>query len=402
MKITAPLSLSYQKFLPMAEQALQLLKSQRHEYGFLDLPQQVYNEDWLRQVQNLKKDLLSFEQMLIVGIGGSGLGAKWLIDIKQADQRAKVLDNPEPILLSQTLKWIKDISKLVVVVISKSGATIETLSLTQICLPLLQAQGFNCSHQVLVVTEDQDQPLSNWAKLNNIRRFEVPLNVGGRYSILSNVGLLPALFLGYDEKQLLAGAQRALESDSLIIDLIAQSLASFALDHQVSAFWTYHESLKYFGDWFQQLWGESLGKPGSKSSIPLRLHSAQDQHSMLQLLMEGEFKIWTIFFIVERDNEEINYTLVNKDFPNLKWLEDVSLSQLLGAEQKATAQALKRQSKLVTEVSLPSLMPEDLGFLIMASELWVAGLGFALNINPFDQPGVELGKKLVKDLIKSS
>lgn len=402
MKIKSSFSKDSAEFQTQAVQALDSLKSQSDQYGFLRLPQALVNIDQMDLFQQLKTDLASFDQALIIGIGGSGLGAKWLIDIKQAHQQACVLDNPDPILIKKTLRWIKNFKKLVVMIISKSGRTIETLTLAQYCLPLFEQQGLDLTNQVLVITEEGDQPLNNWAQSKGIKRFQVPLDVGGRYSILSVVGLAPAIFLGYEVNAILKGAQRALIDDLATIELIAQSLASFNLNHQITVFWTYGESLKYYGDWLQQLWGESLGKPGSKSSVPLKLHSAQDQHSMLQLLMEGEFKIWTLFVTIEQIEDKKNFQLKMKDFPSLAWLEGVNVQELLQTEQQATAQALINQSKLVTQMILPDLSEDSLGYLIMLSEIWVAALGLALKINPFDQPGVELGKKLVKDLIRST
>ncbi len=373
--------------------------------GFL----QINKRDHLWSESQLQGSRLrsNYDQMVLVGIGGSSLGPQFLSDVFGASEKFFVLDNPDPIYWNRFTSWVKDWSKLSFVIVSKSGKTLETLSLAEVLLEEFKKRNLAIKDRLVVVTEHQTQPLYSWASQIGCPILEVPLDVGGRFSVLTPVGLLPAAFMGVDLDSLRRGVSEALTQKDLISKLVAQSLISFKNEKWITAFWCYSSVLRFYGLWMQQLWAESLAKalrddktPADRASTPLPLVGALDQHSILQQLMEGANDKWT-FFMRVKNYESSGPVVPSSAFPEMSWMTGHKLGYILNAEQQASYEALNKSGKWVSQISIDSLDAQGVGNLLMLSQLWVATLGYALQINPFDQPGVELGKRLIREMLSS-
>lgn len=383
--------------LSKAAQAIELLYADS-SVGFLKAVDSPFWDHCLSVAGQWGQNL---DQFVLIGIGGSSLGPQWLSSLCTSPEKLFVLDNPDPLLYQRFEKWVTDWSSLGVIIASKSGGTLETLCLSNLVLSNLQEKGRLFKNQVAVITETQNQDLYNWAKQEDCVILEIPLSVGGRYSVLSPVGILPAALLGLDIQKIKAGAAWALGQKKLLQDLVALSLQSFEQNLKVTYFWGYSSYLRFYGLWMQQLWAESLGKPTSTASVPVGLVGANDQHSVLQQLMQGESAFWGVFIKVKSLALSGKGQINTSFFKSQEWTQGLTLGQILNAEADATFQALSQSGRLVTQLEVTDLTEESIGALLMLSQLWVASLGVAIEINPFDQPGVELGKRLVRQQLSS-
>lgn len=381
----------------------------RKEIGFKDLPtrqQLSQSSEALASVWRKK-----FSDLVIVGIGGSSLGPRVLQEIFDDPKGTHHLwfcDNVDAIEFRKTFSRIKSLKSTGWVFISKSGSTIETLVAAEFINQEYQNQSLNLKEHAAIVSEMKSNPLTDWAKSHSLPQLEIPVDVGGRFSVLTPVGLFPAAFLGISNREMLSGAAIALQSKNEIAEVMAQALQSFKRDEWISFFWFYSSQLKSFGGWLGQLWAESLakridreGKPAARVSTPISAVGAIDQHSLLQQVMEGAKDKFVIFVRItkaERGEDPLKTAM----FPHQKFFEGKKMGQLLGAEAEATESALSQEGISTMCLSLSDLSPESVGFLFMFWQLVVAGLGESLNINAFDQPGVELGKRLAKEILQRS
>lgn len=383
------------QIISQSEQALQALFKDA-SVGFLALGQrrQLLESSWI-QADKIKQ---SQDQVILIGIGGSSLGPQLIKDLYDKENQVFILDNLDPYLLDNLESWVKDLKRLHVVVVSKSGKTLETLVLASEMIKKYRTAGLALENHFTCITEPVDQDLSIFAKNHKIPVLELPVDIGGRYSILTPVGNFLFAYFNQDMKDIRLGIEEAISSRELVTQLMSLSMQSFFDQYQVTSFWTYSSKLRFFGSWLQQLWSESLGKPGAKVSTFLPLVGAIDQHSVLQQLVEGEIKNWSCLMSV-KSLSRLGPIFEGPDFPSLGWARNQHIGGLLNAECLATFEGLKQSNRRVTLLELQDLSPRSISHLLMLSQIWVAGLGFALKINPFDQPGVELGKRLVKNLV---
>lgn len=377
---------------------------QRKDIGFSDIPNrsQLWNE-----ASALGAKLRGeFHNMVLVGIGGSSLGPRVLADLYQEPQATHQLffcDNVDPWEFDRLFKGLKNLDKTCWVFISKSGSTIETLTSLDFIQQRLGDQLFS---RAAVISENRENPLTAWAKKHAVPTLEIPVDVGGRFSVLSSVGMLPAAFLGVDIARVRKGAAAAISDKQKIIDMAAHALASFERQEWITQFWFYSSGLKNLGAWLQQLWAESLakatdrkGQPAPRVSTPLSQVGACDQHSVLQQVMEGSRDKFAIFCRVQQV-ENSGEKLVQSQFKIQDFLAGKTMGALLAAEAGATQEALSHQGVSTLSLTMSDLSPESLGEIFMFWQLVVASLGECLDINAFDQPGVELGKKLAKESLK--
>ncbi len=350
-----------------------------------------------------------YKTLVVMGIGGSALGGRVIKEALafKTDREILFWDNVDPILMDSQLKKLD--GKLETVgwaVISKSGNTIETLTQCDYVAQFYKAKNLNWTKQVVVITEPRENPLSNFAKKFEIPQLEVPLDVGGRFSVLTPVGLFPAAFLGLNINLLKAGANKALADVETVTALTALSEQSFINQEWITVFWTYSELLKTFGFWIQQLWAESLAKKvcrdnktqAPRASTPMPCMGATDQHSILQQIAEG-YKDKFVVFIRSEQSESQGQIINESLFNNMYHMNGKPFGQLLKAEAIATQAALTEHGVSNITITTPSMNEELLGYLFMYFELVVATIGESMNINTFNQPGVELGKVIAKDLL---
>ncbi|MDR2051178.1 MAG: glucose-6-phosphate isomerase [Deltaproteobacteria bacterium] len=349
-----------------------------------------------------------FRHMLLLGIGGSALGARALQKAFRPRQDWPgydgpwlwIADNVDAPALSCWLDRLPPEETLVVAV-SKSGGTIETMAQYFIVRDWLrQKLGRAWSGHVLVVTDSRQGALRREADENALPSLPVPDYLGGRFSVLSAVGMVPAFFCGLDWKAVLAGAASVLEPVASKPESLgahpAWRLAVWAealLNNGYSQliFFTYIPSWACFGAWFAQLWGESLGKSG-KGSMPLPATGVTDQHSLLQMFLDGP-KDKACLFLQER-NPERGPRFSGQIPDQWSYLRGRHFGDLLAAESVGTLGAFSASDIPLLKLDMAAPDERNAGRLIALLELATLFTGRLLGINPLDQPAVEYGKRL--------
>lgn len=362
------------------------------------------------------------DHVLVLGIGGSALGTRALLEAlrgpawNELDDEARefwprltVLDNVDPASVAAALRRI-DPRRVLVNVVSKSGGTAETMAQYLVVRAWLEeALGAAAVRHLVFTTDPERGALRELARREGIAALDVPPGVGGRFSVLSPVGLLPAALVGIEVGQLLAGARRALataEAEDLLANPAAlwsglQWTADTALGRRIHVLMAYSDRLRAVGDWFCQLWAESLGKRLDRTGAvvhagptPLAAVGAVDQHSLVQLFMEGPPDKTITFLGVADHGEDVPIPGGEGLPPDLAYLPGHTLGGLLRAECEATAQALARAGRMSSHLELADLSAAAVGELLMFFQLATGYAGAWYGVNPFDQPGVELGKHL--------
>lgn len=406
---------------PVAEKVMRdiIVGREKGEPLFLELPYYRDQADKaLKWAQSAKE---SFDTFVLLGIGGSALGPRALIDAlchplqatgapaTRKGMRVFVCDNVDPAGLSAILDVV-DLKRTVFNVVSKSGGTAEVIALFMAVHDRLEkALGRDgLKKNVIFTTDPQKGPLRKLANEGGFTSFDIPPAVGGRYSVLTSVGLVPAAAGGIDVMGLLNGAEKidhacrlaSLDNPAL---MFATLMCAFHMKkgRNILVMMPYSNGLLTMAEWFQQLWAESLGKKFSldgkvvnAGSTPVRALGATDQHSQLQLYMEGPHDKVIVFLRVEEHNYDIKIPPVHIELEDFGYLAGHSLGELLNAEQSASAQALAENSRPNITLSMDKLNAETVGGLFYFLELATAIAGGIYNVNPYDQPGVELGKKL--------
>lgn len=346
--------------------------------------------------------------MIVAGIGGSSLGLRALLSFlgREGDFRVIVADTPDSSVLSDITDSC-DPSSTLLTVITKSGGTAETLAIFMRIYDWLSgALGEEVDRRVIAITDPVHGDLRRLASERGWRSLPVPPAVGGRFSVLSPVGLFPASFAGIDSAELLCGAESVLEdlrhrgTDSLAASIAAAFLANFRTS-PVHVFFPYSDRLFDSALWFSQLWAESLGKKKGPADsgqcigqTPLACRGPADQHSMVQLFMDGP-PDKTVTIVTAGDGS-CHDPLPGgfDDFPSLSYLQGRTPDQLRAAEAEATGAALEERGLPVSRLAIQDLSPRSMGEMLFALETATVLTGLALGIDPLDQPGVERGKVL--------
>jgi glucose-6-phosphate isomerase len=377
--------------------------------GFHQLP--MRHNLWTSCIEMAASFRKKFDTLVVLGIGGSALGGRTIREAlcTHLDREVYFWDTVDSHYIDFELSKLKSsMERVGWVLISKSGNTIETLTQADYVHQFYQEYGVPWLDKVLVITEPKESPLSLFATEHKIPSLEVPVDVGGRFSVLSPVGMFPAAFMGLDLNEFKKGAIEALQSAPEIAGLAAHTEQSLGRKEWITVFWTYSSLLKSFGFWVQQLWAESLakkldrnGKPAPRASTPLPCVGPTDQHSILQQFAEGEKDKFIIFLRCD-STENAGVTLHDSLFMNLFSMSGKKFGHLLKAEATATRRALSEDGISTLTLQIPNISEYSVGFLFMYFELVVAVLGESMNIDTFNQPGVELGKKIAKDILVNS
>jgi glucose-6-phosphate isomerase len=394
--------------------------------GFMELP---YQEQVLKEIKKLTKPITDWcWHMVVLGIGGSALGARALHQALSHPQynlfpmarrhhrpALWVADNIDPDYFYGLLDGL-DLRRTAINVISKSGSTAETMAQFLWAQQILKNRlgPEKARERIIVTTDPEAGPLRALARRERLASLSVPPNVGGRFSVLSAVGLLPAALVGIDVKELLAGArfmdQRLKEAEptrNLAYRLAALFyLFAAARSRPILVMMPYATTLGGMADWFCQLWAESLGKEfgldGSTvhaGSTPVKAVGATDQHSQLQLYMEGPQDKLIVFLQVEKFKHQLEIPEVPGDYPDLAYLGGHSLNELLDLEFKATAFNLMQAGRPNLTLRLPEINPFTIGQLIYLLEVATVAAAGLFGVNPLDQPGVEGGKQTTYGLM---
>ncbi len=386
--------------------------------AWMDLPysQDAIVEDILSTADAIKA---KFDNFVVLGIGGSALGP---IAVQQALNhiyyndlskearngcpRLYVIDNVDPERM-EALFDVIDIEKTMFNVITKSGSTSETMSQYLLARDLLKAKlGDKYIENIVVTTDEVKGNLAKICKDEPFKKFIVPDGVGGRFSELCPVGLLPAAVCGIDIKAMLQGAaimdeickEKNLYKNPAAMFAVQQIIA-MGKGKNISVMLPYADSLKYIADWYAQLWAESLGKKYdndgvivNKGQTPVKSIGVTDQHSQVQLYTEGPSDKVITFIGVENYRASVEIPGGYDDIPSLSFLKGHTFNELILSEQYATEYAINAAQKWTRSITLSKVNANTLGQLLYFFEMETAFAGELMNINTYDQPGVEEGK----------
>ncbi|MCR9205850.1 MAG: hypothetical protein NXH75_14795, partial [Halobacteriovoraceae bacterium] len=340
---------------------------------------------------------------------GSSLGPEMLVSaLKSSKREFTFINNVDPDALHDQLEKIEPKETLFYFV-SKSGGTAETMASLAIITNWLKEKGITekeFKNYFIFATDPVKSELLKLGREWGVTCLEVPSNVGGRFSVLTPVGLLPALFAGINTSELLEGAQE-IKKTLLDTDLKENKLLKSALylhslkdkGFNQTVLMPYSSKLRDLSFWFVQLWAESLGKKMDKDGnvvntglTPLPSYGATDQHSQVQLFMEGPYDKVTLFLKIENFDNDFP---LNNDIPigPLEKLKPYSLAQLMEAELNGTLKAMEEAERPYLLLKLEKCDANHLGQILLYLESLTVLMGIMLNINPFDQPGVEAGKR---------
>jgi glucose-6-phosphate isomerase len=376
--------------------------------GFRDLEAQA--EEFDKVVAFAAEARGRYDDIVVLGIGGSALGAialRTALGTAEARPRLHVLDNVDPVAVATTLGMLT-LSRTCFVVISKSGTTVETMAQYAIVRARLDAAALPARAHLVFVTDPERGALRLIASAEEIPAFAVPENVGGRFSVFTPVGTLPAALAGWDVAAFVAGALAmrdrcdgaALETNPAAVFATLQWRAHQMLGQGIHVLMPYCDALRDVAPWFAQLWAESLGKIDrdglSVGPTPLAARGATDQHSQLQLFMEGPADKTVTFLAAKRSGDDL---VVAPDalLPEaLHYVRGHTLGALLDAEQEATAEALASAGRPSMTITVDAADAWHVGGLMMLFMQATVLAGALYRVDPLDQPGVELGKKLAK------
>jgi glucose-6-phosphate isomerase len=394
-------------------------KSEAGDYGFPHLP---FQAAVVREIGRYAGEVRgSYDTVCVVGIGGSALGS-WALDcgirgphpvqgaFTTGHPRLVILDNVDPSFTKAALASM-DPQKTLVVVIAKSGGTAETVATFLVVREWL---GADSAKRIAAVTADGKGDLFELAKREGYRTFFIPENVGGRFSVLSPVGLLPAALIGIDIRKLTRGAaamthscwQEDLGENIALRGALCHWLLWTRKNKPIQVAFPYSNHLWGTAFWFRQLWAESLGKARTRQGAvvhtgqtPVAALGTTDQHSQVQLYIEGpNDKVFT-FWAVKRFHAPGKLPKQKLGLPAFDALAGHSLAELIDAERRATAAAMAANGRPSCTITLDRVDEEHLGAFLQMMEFQTAFMGELLDINAFDQEGVELGKKFTYALM---
>ena len=387
-----------------------MARVQSGEIGFYRAPSDVTlsQVEASRALASQLKAENRFTDCLVLGIGGSSLGPISLLnalaDRVKSGIRFHFQENPDPNDWKSTLARLKPESTLVVA-ITKSGTTFETLAQLLLALEWLGRERW--SKQLVALTDPQKGDLRKFALQEKISTLEIAPSIGGRFSLFTPVGLFIAELAGLDSAALLKGAQdvrdhleKCAPAKNPLFQL-AHLLMERAESHPTHVCMPYSTRLRSMGDWFVQLWGESLGKDG-KGFTPLAACGAIDQHSILQLLRDGPNDKITGFMTVDRVADPVSIpklagTEGSRPYPAFRLLEGHTLQELLLTEYQAIARVLSNQGRPHFTWRLDDLSERSVGAQYFALAYLTAHIGMLMKVDPFDQPGVEEGKVYIRE-----
>jgi len=393
----------YEKNLKKTEASITNLRTKKaaHAMRLLELP---YMSDDLAAMQQVADKIRQqFGTLIVLGIGGSGLNGFTLAGLLPFFSRkpnVHFLDNIDPYTFTQFLSTC-DYEKTAFLCISKSGNTVETLSQLLICIDAFKDKisEKKLAEHFFFITGKEPNPLRAIAETLG-SQILVHEDVGGRFSALSSVGLLPAMVLGLNAAAFRKGAASVIDDLLHHTDCEAAKGAAFAMamiesGHPTTVMMPYIDRLAGFSSWYRQIWAESLGKDG-KGSTPIRALGTVDQHSQVQLYLDGpQDKCFTFIAL----HQSFPKLLIKTNDPALDYINGKTMGELILAEQQATAMTLAKNGSPVRSFILTELNETVMGALLMHFMLETAITADLLGVNAFDQPAVEAGKILTKQLL---
>jgi len=376
------------------------LMDERESIGYYNLPYKDIS-DILTHSKAVQKS-----NIVIIGIGGSTLGSKAIYSFLKNTKKLKnlvFLDTVDPLEINSVVSSI-ELKSSHFVVISKSGDTLEPISIFKYLSSLINIDSHNCT-----IISGKNTPLGDFARKKKIQTFFIDENIGGRFSVFSYVGLVPLCMAGVDVKELLSGCREVSDSffnKQYYYDHIINK-ARFLVENKNrfvnNVIFSYSSVLNDFNKWYVQLWAESLGKinfNGTRQGFtPISLIGPQDQHSFLQLIMDGVRNKTVTFFKIDNLLSSISIPEI-REFSvfNQEFVDDLSFNELINLQADSTYQAIIKQKDIPCDIiTIDKINEFNIAKLMFRFQLLVSCVGSFLQINTYDQPGVEIGKQILKD-----
>jgi glucose-6-phosphate isomerase len=395
-----------------------ILSKINEDYYPLMLPEEMLKE--VNEINDYASHIRDkFDNLVVVGMGGSILGNELLhyslngiYSNLERPKKVYFLDNIDPETNLTLLKSL-DLKKTFFNFITKSGNTSETLLSMLLIFDIIKKEGLDLKEHLLFTTDPEKGLLRKLSKELGVKAYPIHPNVGGRYSVLSHVGLFSAAFEGIDIEKLLEGARRRKDKfaqgvedkDSSMMLALTQYKLFIEKNVNINVLFSYSDGLEYLGKWYEQLLAESIGKQFTRDGkkiftgiTPVVARGPYHQHSTLQLFMEGPFDK-LIMFVAPKKFRKDTIVFNNIGMPELEFLDNKKYSELLQSEYVATKMALTQNGRPNLSIEIEKIDEENIGELIYFFELEVLALGELLNINPIDQPSVEVGKKFTHALM---
>lgn len=396
------------------DSAFEAILSEQESVGYYHLPNQNldYFEAYKKEFEAKTKDI---KHLVIIGIGGSSLGLKaiyrTLKNVKKFSRRIHFLESTDPVAITTELEKI-ELQKAHFFVVSKSGTTIETMAIYKYILNLLASQNITEGYRFTYIT-DVGSALEVHAKTKGSFCLHVSKNVGGRFSVLSAVGLAPLCLIEVDIKALLQGAdeiKRSFFEAGYMKDILLKKATYYAKNsfaYNINALFVYSESFKYFCEWYVQLWGESLGKKQLHSSFnvgltPVGLIGPKDQHSFLQLIVEGLRDKSVTFLKIESFNQDIDIPPISlQGLEKLDSINSLSFNTLINLQADSVIESLyKKRDIPVDTITLEQIDENNIGKFIFYYELLTSLVAKLIGVDAYGQPGVEESKEILKEKLK--
>ena len=381
------------------------LKEEKRSIGYYDLP--------FQDISSVKEYAKSVKQkdIAVIGIGGSTLGTyaiySFLIRSNNFTKKLHFFESTDPIDINSRIEKL-DLNNTLFIVVSKSGTTLETISVFKYLCSKTTIDKTNC----LTITES-DSKLKAFSKANEIKSFEIPKNVGGRFSVFSNVGLVPLAIIGVDIEALLLGTKDTyksfFEQENLYTELMVKARFMTEYKHKFNnnVVFSYASELEGFNKWYVQLWGESLGKIDNDKTnqglTPIGLLGPVDQHSFLQLIIEGRRDKTVTFIKIKNFLDDSKIPDIKlKGLEELDYINNLKFSELINHQADSTIKAVHDLSDIPCDtITIEKVDEYNLGKLMFSYELLTSIVGKFLYINTYDQPGVESGKIILKKKLKA-
>ena len=389
----------------LAQKAFESLREEMESgaIGYYTLPE--IGIPLLEEVKSIKTD--TFTQIVVIGIGGSSLGIKAIDSmLRPANKEAKEIlffENSDPVTISSLMQRVRP-EEAAFFVISKSGSTIETTSIFKTVIAHFRLELDAKDNKRVFVITDEGSDLDKFAKHYVLRAFHIPHNVGGRFSVLSAVGVVPLAFAGYNVLPILKGALGFVERFFAHKEnhLLEKALFYYknAQTTSITVLFSYADSMEQFNKWFVQLWGESLGKIDAHKRntgfTPIGIIGAVDQHSFLQLIVEGPRDKTVTFVRVEDFGNDLRIADVSlKHLEQTNFVNNKTFAHLINEQSKAVMQSVSESGIMVDAITLDTLSEQNVGKLIVYFQLLTSLVGFMSGVDTYNQNGVELGKKIL-------
>ena len=393
-------NVNFQKDISLPENIQTLnndIKKICNELPALNIVKDVSLLDYtIERTEKFKRNKRNF---VVFGTGGSNLGARALINtLTKQPKNILFFDNIDPLFFQDEIINL-DLNTTGFIIISKSGTTPETLSQFGSIINIAREKNNldmlfkNC----LVVTEFKDSPLFNIAKKNNCTLLEHKKDIGGRYSIFSNVGMIPAILAGLDVKKVHLGASKVIENSDFLDTFKFAQIFKFCSSNNYfsNVMMTYSDGLTYFGKWYLQLWAESIGKK-DRGITALHAVGTTDQHSQLQLYLDGPKDKYFTFIKSNHHKKGLKIDTEIMKEESVNYLINKTMGDLMHAEQDATIDTFKLNNFKFREILLSEINEEAMGGLMANSIMETIAACIYFEVDPFDQPAVEQGKALTK------